>query len=141
MAHGSGGTRRFSLCAAVTFAIAAVAGVVGGRVSGQLTPGLVLFAMLVAAGMILSYWVDRSARADSGKGGHASGAAPDVPAAGERQAPTIQTGIASGPGSVVYMVKDGNIVWHRDQGGPGDPGGHAEPSGSGSAADGPGGGG
>jgi hypothetical protein len=43
----------------VTFAVAAVAGVVGGKLTGRLTPALAVFAGLVAVGVILTYWLSR----------------------------------------------------------------------------------
>lgn len=43
--------------------VAAAAGVVGNRLTGRITPALVVFAALVVAGMLVTYWVDRAARA------------------------------------------------------------------------------
>ena len=63
---GRGGDRvRLSYGAALTFGVAAVAGVIGNRITDRVTPALVVFAMLVIAGMLVSYWVDRSTRADN----------------------------------------------------------------------------
>jgi len=45
--------------AAITFAIAAVAGVAGNKLTGSLTPALTVFAGLVAVGVILTFWLSR----------------------------------------------------------------------------------
>ncbi len=63
MAPGKPVVRWRSLGAAVTFLVAAVAGVIGNRLTGRLTPALVVFAALVAAGMLTTYLVDRGTRA------------------------------------------------------------------------------
>ncbi len=63
--------------AAVTFVIAALAGVVGNQLTGHLTVALVAFVVLLAAGMAVTFLLERSAR------GRASGANPDATAAGE----------------------------------------------------------
>ena len=62
---------------AVTFVLAAVAGVVGNQLTGHLTVALVAFVVLLAAGMAVTFLLDRSA------GGRASGEDPDATAAGE----------------------------------------------------------
>lgn len=46
--------RRRRLRAAAAFAIAIVAGVIGGKLSGKLTPGLAVFAVLMVGGMTLA---------------------------------------------------------------------------------------
>src|SRR5215475_2731560 len=56
-------SRRRAAGAAVTFAVAAVAAVVGGRVTGHLTLALVVFIGLVAVGMILTYFSEHEAPA------------------------------------------------------------------------------
>ena len=63
MARGRHGVRWRSLGAAVTFLVAAVAGVIGNRLTGRLTPALVVFAGLVVAGMLITYLLDRGIRA------------------------------------------------------------------------------
>jgi hypothetical protein len=64
--------------AAVTFVLAAVAGVVGNQLTGHLSVALVAFVVLLAAGMAVTFLLERSA------GGRASGedrpAAPAAPA-------------------------------------------------------------
>lgn len=64
MSDGSQSRRR-ALGAATTFAVAAVAAVVGGRVTGRLTPALMLFVALVVVGMALTYWLDYRANSPS----------------------------------------------------------------------------
>lgn len=51
--------RRRAAGAAATFAVAAVAAVAGGKLTGSLTPALAVFAGLVAVGVILTYWLSR----------------------------------------------------------------------------------
>ena len=63
--------------AAVTFVLAAVAGVVGNQLTGHLTVALVAFVVLLAAGMAVTFLLERSA------GGRASGEDQDAPTAGE----------------------------------------------------------
>ena len=62
-----------SLGTAGAFLLAALAGVVGNRLTGRVTPALVVFAVLVVAGMLVTYVLDRrtSARGsdDHGAGG------------------------------------------------------------------------
>ena len=53
--------RRRSIAAAVTFALAAVSGVVGGKLTGRLTLALVVFAALVAVGTAVTFWMERTA--------------------------------------------------------------------------------
>jgi hypothetical protein len=53
--------------AAATFVLAAVAGVVGNQLTGHLTVALVAFVVLLAAGMVVTFLVER----------HASGQASD----------------------------------------------------------------
>jgi hypothetical protein len=45
--------------AAVTFAVAAAAGAVGGKLTGEITFASVVFGVLVLSGMLVTYWVDR----------------------------------------------------------------------------------
>lgn len=47
--------------AAVTFVLAAVAGVAGNQLTGHLSVALVVFVVLLAAGMTLTFWLARSA--------------------------------------------------------------------------------
>ncbi len=64
--------RRRSLGAAITFAVvAAVSGVIGGKLTSRLTLALVIFVGLVAAGMVLTYRMERAASSadKSGTGG------------------------------------------------------------------------
>lgn len=63
--------------AAVTFAVAVAAGVAGNHLTGRVTPALAVFAGLVVAGMLVTYWLDRGARASGpaeGEGGAAGNA-------------------------------------------------------------------
>jgi hypothetical protein len=48
--------------AAATFFLAAVAGVVGNQLTGRLTVALVVFVMLLAAGMAVTFLLERHAR-------------------------------------------------------------------------------
>ncbi len=48
--------------AAVSFVLAAVAGVAGDRMTGRLTAALVVFVVLLAAGMTVTYLLERQAR-------------------------------------------------------------------------------
>ena len=115
MGRGSGRARRLSLGAAVTFAVAAVAGVAGGKVTGHLTPALAVFAGLVVAGMLISYWVDRGARADSPADDESSRGA--VGAFGPidlRGAQGVQNIIASAPGAIAQGAMGGNVINHGD---------------------------
>ena len=66
--------------AAVTFALAAVAGVVGNQLTGHLSWALVAFVVLLAAGIAVTFALERHA---------------DVPTSGEDQG----TGGARGPGT------------------------------------------
>lgn len=101
-------TRRLSLGTAVTFAVAAIAGVVGGKVTGHLTPALVIFAVLVVGGAAVSYWVDRRSRA-SGSDDDATAGLIDARGAG-----TVQNNIAMAPGSVALGAIDGRVIPHDD---------------------------
>jgi hypothetical protein len=49
--------------AAVTFLLAAAAGVAGNQLTGRLTPALVMFAVLVVAGVGVTYALERPASA------------------------------------------------------------------------------
>lgn len=65
-----------SVGAATTFLLAAAAGVAGNRLTGRLTPALVTFAVLVVAGMLVTYALERlaSAREADGPGAERSAA-------------------------------------------------------------------
>jgi hypothetical protein len=63
--------------AAVTFVLAAVAGAAGNQLTGHLTVALVVFVVLLAAGMAVTFVQERSA------GGRAAGEDRDATAAGE----------------------------------------------------------
>ena len=43
----------------LTFIVAAVGGVIGNHVSGKLTPALVVFLLLLAAGAVFTYFAGR----------------------------------------------------------------------------------
>jgi hypothetical protein len=102
-------TRRLSLGTAVTFVVAAIAGVVGGKVTGDLTPALVIFAVLVVGGAAISYWVDRRSRASSSDDDATAGL---IDARGAR---TVQNNIAMAPGSVALgTLGDGRVIPHDD---------------------------
>jgi hypothetical protein len=105
---GVGGSRarRLSLGAAVTFAVAAVAGVAGNRLTGQVTPALGAFAGLVVAGMLLTYWLDRSARSSGSSDGDGGGPCPQVSDLGGVQ----QNVIASAPGATAQGALAGNVI-------------------------------
>jgi hypothetical protein len=54
--------------AAGSFVLAAVAGVVGNQLTGHLTPALVLFIVLLVAGVVVTYVLERgTAERDSGE--------------------------------------------------------------------------
>jgi hypothetical protein len=61
--------RRRAAGAAVTFAVAAVAGVAGGKLTGSLTPAFAVFAGLVVVGMLLTYWLSRDDGSDADQPG------------------------------------------------------------------------
>jgi hypothetical protein len=111
MGSGNVRGRKFSLGAGVTFALAAVSGVAGGRLTSHITPALVVFVGVVAAGMIMTYWVDRRRgitgdipeRAISGKPGMAT------VDGGHR---SVQFVIAEGPGSSAIATMHGNTYVH-----------------------------
>jgi hypothetical protein len=108
MTLGGGRARRLSLGAAATFAVAAVAGVVGNRLTGSFTPALILFVGLVMAGMLVSYWVDRGTRADrSSEGESTGGGSSTMPQA-------VQDITASAPGATAQGAMFGNIINHGD---------------------------
>jgi hypothetical protein len=110
MTKKSDHTRWLSLGTAVTFAVAAVAGVVGGKVTGHLTPALIVFAVLVAAGMAVSYWVDRRSRASSLDDDSSTAGLVDA-----RGAQKVQNIIAMAPGSVAQgTFEGGQIIPHAD---------------------------
>jgi len=65
--------------------VASAVAVAGGKVTGRLTLAVVVFAVLVVAGVLLTYLVDRRAdsgeqgnRADDAAGAHAEARAVDV---------------------------------------------------------------
>jgi hypothetical protein len=67
--------------AAVTFGLAAVAGVVGNQITGHLTVALAAFAVLLVAGMTLTFILKRSTGGwasddDRGAGGAGEGVGP-----------------------------------------------------------------
>lgn len=65
--------------AAVTFVVAAVAGVVGNQLTGHLTPALVAFAGLVLAGMVVTFLLERHASGQASDDGQSTGAAGEGP--------------------------------------------------------------
>jgi hypothetical protein len=70
VARVQGGVRWRPAGAAVTFFLAAVAGVAGNRLTGHLTPALVAFGVLMAAGMTVTYLLEAHAgrrRSDDGE--------------------------------------------------------------------------
>jgi len=78
------GVRSRPVGAAVVFLLAAVAGVVGNQLTGHLTVALVVFAVLVVAGMTVTFLLERQAGGrTSAEGQGASGArgAIDLPGA------------------------------------------------------------
>ena len=111
MGSGEGRTRRLSLGAALTFAVAVVGGVVGSRVTGRFTLALGVFAGLVVAGMLLTYWLDRSTRSsDPPDSGNVGGPSPSVSALGGVQ----QNIIATAPGATAQGALGGNVINHVD---------------------------
>jgi hypothetical protein len=112
---GGGRARRLSLGAAVTFAVAAVAGAAGNRVTGQVTLALGVFAGLVVAGMLLTYWLDRSARSSGPGDGDGGGPRPQVSDLGGVQ----QNIIASAPGATAQGALGGNVINYGDVARPG----------------------
>lgn len=114
MGLGGGRARRLSLGAAITFAVAAVASVVGGRVTDRVSLALGVFAGLVVAGMLLSYWLDHAARssspADSGNGSGGEGLGSTLNDVSGIQ----QNIIAAAPGSIAQGALGGNIINHGD---------------------------
>jgi len=103
--------RRLSVCAAVTFAVSAIAGVVGNRVTSRVTPAFVVFALLMVAGMGLSYWLDR--HADSACGSTESSA--DGESARVTTVGIVrQNIIAAGPGSVASGALGGDVFNHGE---------------------------
>jgi hypothetical protein len=111
MSLGGGRARRLSLGSAITFAVAAVASVVGGRVTDSITPALVIFAGLVITGMLLTYWLDRSTRAagPDGDGHNDSVTRPQLSGLRGSQ----QNIIAAAPGSIAQGAIGGNVVNHE----------------------------
>ncbi len=65
----------------MTFVLAAVAGVAGDRLTGHLTAALVVFVMLLAAGMTVTYLLERHARSRTSGDGPGTGDAAE-PGAG-----------------------------------------------------------
>jgi hypothetical protein len=101
-----------SVGAAATFLLAAAAGVVGNRATGRVTPALVVFAVLVIAGMLVTYVLDRHARARSSADNGTEGGAVS-------QAEPIDLHDAQG-------VQIGNDNWQQNYFGPGTGSGHRE---------------
>lgn len=108
MGHGRDRARRLSLGAAVTFAIAAVAGVVGGRLTGHITLALVVFSGLVVAGMLVSYWVDRGVRANSTADGE------EIRRLSSSGPHAVQNITASAPHATAQGAVFGNVINHGD---------------------------
>ncbi len=106
-----GGRVRLTQGAAVTFAVAAVASVVWGRVTCQITLALGAFAGPVVAGMALSYWLGRSKRSNgstySGDGGGSAGPQM-INFDGIRQII-----IASGPDATAHDAPGSHVVYMR----------------------------
>lgn len=98
-----------SLGAAVTFAVAAVSGVAGNRLTGRVTPALLVFAGLVVAGMLVSYWVDRSTRTNAPAEGESSDHAARASRLSDLRG-ARQDIIASGPGSVAQGALGGDVI-------------------------------
>jgi hypothetical protein len=114
MGLGEGRARRLSLGAAITFGVAIAAGVVGNRLTGRVTPALLVFAGLVVAGMLLSYWVDRGARPDNTAAGRRDvGSATGRPALNDVRG-IQQNIIAAAPGAVAQGALGGNVINHRN---------------------------
>jgi hypothetical protein len=67
--------------AAATFLLAAVAGVVGNQLTGHLTVALVAFVVLLAAGMAVTFLLERRAGGQASDGDQGSRAA-DQPGGG-----------------------------------------------------------
>jgi hypothetical protein len=110
---GSGSrARRLSLGAAITFAVSAVAGVAGGRLTRHITPALGVFVGLVVVGMLLSYWLDRSMR-DSGSDHHGPLNAATAARAKTDLCGVRQNIIASGPGAIAQGAIGGNVINHE----------------------------
>lgn len=110
---GEGRARRLSLGTAITFGVAIAAGVAGDRLTGHVTPAVLVFAGLVVAGMVLSYWVDRGARpgntANSRGGDSATSSQPLNDVHGIQQ-----NIIAASPGAVAQGALGGNVINHGD---------------------------
>jgi hypothetical protein len=104
MGRGRARTHRRSLGAALTFAVAAVAGVAGNRLTGEITPALAVFVGLVTAGMLLTYWLDRRATANSGDHQDGGGEADSRGAADLRGAQGVQLG--NGNWQLNYFNRD-----------------------------------
>lgn len=113
MGLGGGQARRLSLGAAITFAVAATAGVAGNRLTGRVTPALLVFAALVAAGMVLSYWIDRRGRQKNPTEGQGSGSA--TGSSPLNDLPSFQQNIiAAAPGAIAQGAIGGNVINHED---------------------------
>ena len=82
--------------AAVTFVLAAVAGVAGNQLTGHLSVALVVFVVLLAAGVAVAFLLERAAD------GRASGQDQDAAGAGE------QSGGFDLRGARGVQVGDGN---------------------------------
>jgi hypothetical protein len=108
-----GRARRLSLGAAITFAVAVIAGVVGGRLTGHITPALGVFAALLVAGMMLSYWLDRSTRTSDRKDSGGSGGATATRAVTDLRG-AEQNIIASGPAAKAWGAMGGDVIIYGD---------------------------
>lgn len=110
MSRDKGRARRLSVGASVSFAVAAIAGVVGGRVTNRVTSALVVFVVLVVAGMLVSYWVDHGRRSNDPPDGQEQGSDRVSSLSDLRGAQ--QTIIASAPGAVAQGALGGHVINH-----------------------------
>lgn len=108
---GGSRARRLSLSSAITFAVAAVASVVGGRLTDSITPALAMLAGLVITGMLLSYWLDCSTRSTGPGGDGHNGSATRPQLSGLRG--SQQNIIAAAPSSIAQGAIGGNVVNHE----------------------------
>lgn len=111
MGLSEGRARRLSLGAAITFGVAIAAGVAGNLLTGRVTPALLVFAGLLVAGMLLSYWVDRGARSDNAANNDDGGSATGSPALHDVRG-IQQNIIAAAPGAVAQGALGGNVINH-----------------------------
>jgi hypothetical protein len=105
---GGGRARRLSLASAVTFGLAVLAGVAGNRLTDRITPTLVVSAALVAAGMLVSYWVDRGTHVNIPiEGVSGDWTSPLMPQA-------LQDITASAPSVTAQGATFGNVISYGD---------------------------